>query len=322
VRHIYVHVPFCARRCSYCDFSIAVRKTIPADQFVSAIEAELSLRREQGEWDDSPTATLYFGGGTPSLLPADHIARLIEVLNKTEDQEPKTQDPRPKTEITLEANPDDVTPANAAAWLAGGVNRISLGAQSFEPQILKWMHRTHDENAIPRAVGALRGAGIENISLDLIFALPHELGSVFEQDLTHALALEPRHLSIYGLSVEARTPLARWIDRGASSPPGEDRYAEDFLLAHRVLGGAGFEHYEVSNYALPGQESRHNSAYWRDQPYAGLVQRPTRFPAENAAGTRRHGPRTSARFGMGWTRRWSVNASARPRPGSSGSIST
>ena len=258
MRHIYVHVPFCARRCSYCDFAIAVRKTIPADRFVEAVTSELALRKTQDQWDDTATETLYFGGGTPSLLPSDHIEILVNRLN--------TGTP----EITLEANPDDVSPEAAKNWKAAGVNRISLGVQSFSAPVLRWMHRTHDVEASQRAVEVLKTAGIENISLDLIFGLPDELEPDFHRDLAQALALDSTHISVYGLSVENRTPLARWISRGVTSNPSDERYAREFLLADEVLTSAGFIHYEVSNYARPGYHSRHNSAYWSDRPYAGL----------------------------------------------------
>jgi oxygen-independent coproporphyrinogen-3 oxidase len=265
VRHIYVHVPFCARRCSYCDFSIAVRKVVPADRYVAAIRSEIEYRRAHGEWDDEPLETLYFGGGTPSLLPASHIKQLIDAIGPS--GRPAV---RPSVELTLEANPDDVTPASASAWVSAGVNRISLGAQSFDPAVLKWMHRTHDASAVPKAVKVLRAAGVASLSLDFIFGLPDELGASFERDLEQALDLGPDHLSVYGLSVESRTPLARWISRGATAAPTEQRYEDEFVLAHERLSAAGFRHYEVSNYALPGRESRHNSMYWTDRDYLGL----------------------------------------------------
>ncbi|MSR07640.1 MAG: radical SAM family heme chaperone HemW [Gemmatimonadetes bacterium] len=265
MRHIYVHVPFCARRCSYCDFAIAVRKVVPADRYVAAVTRELETRKQNGEWDSEPLETLYFGGGTPSLLPPGHLADLIATI--TRSAHPLI---RPSAEITFEANPDDVTPEAARIWVAAGVNRVSLGSQSFDPAVLAWMHRTHDAEAVPRAVQVLRDAGIPSLSLDFIFGLPTELNASFERDLEKAVALGPDHLSIYGLSVEARTPLARWISRGATTALSDERYADEFLLAHDRLTAFGYRHYEVSNYALPGRESRHNSAYWLERDYAGL----------------------------------------------------
>lgn len=250
--HLYIHVPFCQRRCSYCDFSIAVRKAIPAREFVDVILKEA----KQHELTDLDT--IYFGGGTPSLLPPDAIA---EILRHT---------PHAAREVTLEANPEDVTGEQAKAWRAAGINRVSLGAQSFDDNVLKWMHRSHDAARIGAAVHALREAGIENLSLDLIFALPDELQRDWERDLDAALALRPQHLSLYGLTVEPRTPLDRWISRGATHAPDEDRYAAEYLSAHRRLTADGYQFYEVSNASLPGYRSRHNSAYWSGRPYVGL----------------------------------------------------
>lgn len=265
MRHIYIHVPFCRRRCSYCDFAIAVRKAIPARRFLAAILREHDLRQRAGEWDQNPLETLYLGGGTPSLLPPDVVADLVRHFTQSE---PAAREAEP--EITLEVNPEDVTLEAARAWVACGVNRVSLGVQSFHPGVLQWMHRSHGPEAAARAVKLLRRAGVRSISLDLIFALPESLGCDFRSDLEAAVALEPDHLSIYGLSVEPRTPLARWISRGAIAPAAEERYAEEFLLAHEFLSASGFEHYEISNYARPGFRARHNSAYWRGDPYAGL----------------------------------------------------
>jgi len=163
-----------------------------------------------------------------------------------------------------------VTSDQARAWRLAGVNRVSLGAQSFDDRVLAWMHRSHGAERIGAAVGVLRRAGIENVSLDLIFGLPAELGRDWERDLERALALRPNHLSLYGLTVEERTPLARWISRGAMSGVDDEGYARDYLLAHERLGGAGYVFYEVSNAAIDGCRSRHNSAYWSGRPYLGL----------------------------------------------------
>jgi oxygen-independent coproporphyrinogen-3 oxidase len=258
---VYVHVPFCARRCTYCDFAIAVRRQVPAGEYISAIAGELGTRFAG---DDAWHAdTLYLGGGTPSRLGADGIARLMDVLRARIT-------PAPGAEVTIEANPDDVTPAAIAAWRAAGVTRLSLGAQSFDPGALAWMHRTHTADQIAEAVGIARSGGITSLSLDLIFALPESVPRSWAADLEAALALGPDHLSLYGLTVERSTPLGRWVARGAVTGPTEDRYAEDYLAAHAALSAAGFEHYEVSSFAKPGARSRHNSGYWSGAAYAGL----------------------------------------------------
>jgi oxygen-independent coproporphyrinogen-3 oxidase len=280
--HLYVHVPFCARRCSYCDFAIAVRREVPSRAFVDAVLGEWA------GWQSDPALegvaalrTLYFGGGTPSRLDPGELGRLLDGLRALRPIEPDA-------EITLEANPEDVSSAAVAAWRAAGVNRMSLGVQSFHPGVLAWMHRTHDVAAVTRSVDLLRAGGIADLSLDLIFAVPDVLARDWASDLDAAIALAPEHLSLYGLTVEPGTPLGRWTARAEVVPAPDERYATEFLLAHQRLESAGFEHYEVSNYGRPGFRARHNSAYWRRAPFIGL------------------GP--SAHSGLGRRRRWNLSA--------------
>jgi oxygen-independent coproporphyrinogen-3 oxidase len=264
VKHLYIHVPFCPRRCIYCDFSIAVRREIPADLYVNSIVREYEQRRTVGDWNDAPLETLYLGGGTPSLVPAASLASLIHTLL---DAERVSDGP---AEVTIEANPEDVSESNARAWADAGVNRVSLGIQSFDPDVLRWLHRTHSPDQAAAATRVLREAGIESISLDFLAALPPRLEHDFASDLAHAIELEPDHISVYGLTVEPNTSLAKWIERDAVTPASEEKYARDFLHAHDALAEAGYEHYEVSNYAIAGKRSRHNCAYWDGSVYAGL----------------------------------------------------
>src|SRR5687767_5391408 len=164
-RHVYVHVPFCARRCAYCDFAIAVRSRVPVDEYVAALAGELALRfGPSGEREPWPVDTLYFGGGTPSRLGGEGLARADDAVRRYVAL-------APGAEVTAEANPEDVTPEAVSAWVAAGINRLSLGSQSFDPAVLRWMHRTHDARQIEDAVAAARAGGIANLSLDLIFAL-------------------------------------------------------------------------------------------------------------------------------------------------------
>jgi oxygen-independent coproporphyrinogen-3 oxidase len=277
--HLYLHVPFCARRCSYCDFAIAVRKQVPSRAYGDAV------LREWDGWQDHPAwtsggeiETIYFGGGTPSLLDPAELERILDSIRRRPTVE--------GVEITMEANPDDVTPEHARRWRGMGCNRVSLGVQSFDPAVLTWMHRTHTADDVPRAVATLREAGFANISLDLIFALPPELGRDWSRDLAQAFELNPEHLSLYGLTVEERTPIARWMARGETSRSDDETYAREFLAADVALRAHGFEHYEVSNAARPGYRSLHNSAYWRRRPFIGL------------------GP--SAHSGFGNQRQWNV----------------
>jgi len=272
VKHLYLHVPFCQRRCSYCDFSIAVRKRIPAREYVDAVLRELKLLgttdpgRQPGDLGGEALETFYLGGGTPSLLPPEAISALLTSVRDAFHVTPS----RDEVEVTLEANPEDVTLEHATAWRGAGVNRVSLGAQSFDDGVLQWMHRSHDATRIGDAVRALRAAGFDNISLDLIFALPDELRRDWARDLDLACSLHPAHLSLYGLTVEERTPLARWISRGATSRPDDERYAEEYLYAHERLARDGYRFYEVSNAERDGHRSRHNSAYWSGRAYLGL----------------------------------------------------
>jgi oxygen-independent coproporphyrinogen-3 oxidase len=241
-----------------------VRRETPSAAYADRVLAEWGRWRGHPRWAGSrEIATIYFGGGTPSRVDPGAIARIIEGVRTDLAI-------APGAEITLEANPEDVNRETAGAWARAGINRVSLGVQSFDPAVLAWMHRTHSTEQVPEAVAHLRAAGITNLSLDLIFALPASLERDWAGDLARVLALEPSHLSLYGLTVESHTPLGRWVDRGQARPAPEERYAEEFLLAHATLAAAGYRHYEVSNYGLPGREARHNSAYWRRAPYLGL----------------------------------------------------
>lgn len=278
--HLYLHVPFCARRCSYCDFAISVRRETPSDAFVDAIEREWAGWQTHPAWHGAPVLdTIYFGGGTPSRLSPSAIARMMVGFRRDRTI-------APGAEVTLETNPDDVDGPRAAAWRAAGINRISLGAQSFQPSVLEWMHRTHSAAQIDQAVATLRSAGFDNISLDLIYAVPEALGRDWAVDLDRAIGLEPEHLSLYGLTVESHTPLGKWTARGESLPVADDRAADEYLVAHRELTTAGYDHYEVSNAGHRGFHARHNSAYWHRAPFIGL------------------GP--SAHSGFGAERAWNV----------------
>ena len=262
--HIYVHVPFCARRCSYCDFSIAVRRTNPSAIFAATIEREWRSWLEAPWWSEvGPIETIYFGGGTPSLLDPEAIGRIVGLIRETRVV-------APAAELTLEANPEDLTEAKAMAWARHGINRVSLGVQSFSDPVLQWMHRIHDARQPGYAVAALRAAGLANFSIDLIYGLPTELARDWRRDLELAFALEPAHLSLYALTVERDTPLGKWVARGEVHPVAEGSAADDFLVAHQALLGQGYQHYEVSNAGRPGFDSRHNRAYWTRASYLGL----------------------------------------------------
>jgi len=261
--YLYVHVPFCVRRCSYCDFAVTVASEPPVEAWLEAVTAELGgLMRSHG-WERLRLKTVYVGGGTPSLLGPGALAALGENLAVHADL-------APDVEFTAEANPESLTPELAADWRNAGVNRISLGVQTFHEPALRWMGRMHGPAGAVAAVAAARRGGIPNVSVDLIFGLPAHLGRDWADDLERAIALEPAHVSLYGLTAEQETPLGRWVRDGREYLADEDRYADEYLLAVDRLGRAGFEHYEVSNFARPGMRSRHNSAYWTGEPWIGL----------------------------------------------------
>ena len=207
--------------------------------------------------------TLYVGGGTPSLLGPNAMSELRQLLG-----------PERVTgstlEWTAEANPESFTDEVARDWVSAGVNRLSLGVQSFQDAVLRWMGRLHGPDGSMEAVARARRAGLHELSVDLIFGLPAGLRRSWRDDLERTLALEVPHLSLYGLSVEAATPLGRAVAEGLEPPPDDARYREEFLEAASLLTVEGYRHYEVSNFALPGHESRHNSVYWAGEPYLGL----------------------------------------------------
>ncbi|MGH7524151.1 MAG: coproporphyrinogen-III oxidase family protein, partial [Gemmatimonadales bacterium] len=215
--HLYVHVPFCGRRCSYCDFAIAVRRETPHREFVVAVLDE--WRGRSAAWRPATAIdTLYFGGGTPSRLAPGAIGELIRSFSA---DVPLAAD----AEVTLEVNPDDVTDERAAMWLAAGINRVSIGVQSHDPSVLVWMHRTHEPQQVPAAMRTLRAAGFRNVSMDVIFGLPTALSRDWADDLDRTLAFDPQHISLYGLTIEPHTPLAHWTRRGVTQSIPDDQYA-------------------------------------------------------------------------------------------------
>ena len=263
IRSVYVHAPFCTRRCFYCDFAVKV-SSADCDAWLDALRAEVrALEREGAFVLDNTLDTLYVGGGTPSLLGALAMDGLSTVIGEERLE-------HHDLEWTAEANPESFTRDVATGWRRAGVNRISLGIQSFHEPSLKWMGRLHEADGARAAVQIARAAGFTNLSVDLIFGLPSHLEREWERDLDDTLALEPDHVSLYGLSVESATPLGRAVAEGRETLPSEEGYEEEYLLAVDRLAEAGYEAYEVSNFARPGRASRHNSVYWSGEPYVGL----------------------------------------------------
>ena len=258
---VYVHIPFCASRCSYCDFFSTLKLGESGEAYVDAVLAEAALRC--GELRGESVNTLYLGGGTPSQLPVKLLRCLIDGLSATMDLSGIQ-------EFTIEANPDDVTSEWCVAVCSLGVNRVSMGVQSFEDDILRFIGRRHSARQVIEAVDILRGAGIGNISIDLIFGLPGQTLESWLHTVRQAIALGPQHASAYGLTYEEGTRLWRQRERGEINEVPEEQCLAMYGILVDELQAAGYEHYEISNFALPGYRSRHNSSYWYDTPYLGL----------------------------------------------------
>lgn len=261
---VYVHAPFCARRCTYCDFAVTVRREGDLPAWGHALAAELDQVDRDGEFALAPELdSLYVGGGTPSLLGAGAMHVLAGVLGRERLQ-------AAELEWTAEANPESFSSDLARAWTEAGVNRLSLGAQTFHEGALRWMGRLHGPDGPARAVKAARDVGLVNVSVDLIFGLPKHVGRSWSDDLHRVLELDVPHVSLYGLTVEADTALGRAVAEGREAAVDVDQYEEEYLLAAGVLVGAGYDHYEVSSFARPGAEARHNAVYWQGGAYLGL----------------------------------------------------
>lgn len=257
---LYIHIPFCASRCVYCGF---YSTTLPAlrDAYVDALCQELTLRAEELPADEAIT-TIYLGGGTPSQLTTDQLDRLFSYIYKVYRSQP--------VEVTMECNPDDITPA-FADWIAQSpIDRISMGAQTFSDDRLRLLRRRHTAAEVRRATTLLRQAGIRNVSIDLMFGFPGETLADWEQDIDEALRLGVEHISAYSLMYEEGTTLHRWLSEGRIQEIDDDLSLRMYDCLVDRLTAAGYRHYEISNFALPQRESRHNSSYWRDVPYMGL----------------------------------------------------
>ena len=258
---VYVHIPFCASRCSYCDFFSTLRREEMGDCYVEALLAEAALRRM--ELRGEAVKTLYVGGGTPSQLPLPLFVRLLDGLREGLGLDTVE-------EFTVEANPDDVTSEWCAGMVSLGVNRVSMGVQSFQDDILRFIGRRHTARQAIEAVDRLHDAGINNVSIDLIYGLPGQTVESWSRSVDQAVALDPQHVSAYGLTYEEGTRLWHQRERGEVIEVPEEQCVEMYRILVDKLQAAGFEHYEISNFALPGFHSRHNSAYWDETPYLGL----------------------------------------------------
>ena len=257
---LYFHIPFCKRICGYCDFfRVADLKLM--DSVMEAMHAEMEEQRDF--LSDRRVKTIYFGGGTPSLLHPGEVKHFI-------DHAGEIWDCQAVEEITIEANPDDITAEYVAALRDTAVNRVSLGIQSFDDAELKFMNRRHSAADAAAAVKRLQDAGIENITIDLIFGVDGFGEQVLSRSLEQALALDVQHISAYHLTIESGTTFHRRVQRGVMGEVAEEISEREYMLIHNALTAAGYEHYEVSNYARKGFRSRHNSSYWHGAQYLGI----------------------------------------------------
>jgi oxygen-independent coproporphyrinogen-3 oxidase len=257
---VYFHIPFCKKACHYCDFHFSTQlKNVP-----SLMEAlHLELKWHLNAQPHQPVNTIYFGGGTPSVVDPKYLGGLIEALDKNVGWEGQP-------EITIEVNPDDVTPERIREWKSIGVNRFSMGVQSFDDHVLTWMNRAHGAQHADSAIKRLQDADLPNITMDIIYG--HGMNKIlsWEEDVEKFIAYQTPHLSAYALTIEEKTALARFTEQDKYSPMDDDLVVAQFLYLHDRLTEVGMDHYELSNYAFPGHASQHNSSYWKGIPFWGI----------------------------------------------------
>jgi len=263
---LYLHIPFCHTRCYYCDFNTYAGILPLREPYVRALLGEIALAGEQAQHAGGSlrrARTIFFGGGTPSLLTVAQVRRLLNACRATfaldED-----------AEITLEANPGTLTSEQLIGLREDGINRLSLGSQSFDAHLLKTLGRIHTPEEITQALSSARAAGFTSVNLDFMFGLPGQSMRQWQQTLEQAMGLRPEHLSLYSLIIEEGTPFFDWTQEGRITPGDEDLSADMYEYADELLQAAGYTNYEISNWALPGHESRHNLTYWRNLPYIGM----------------------------------------------------
>jgi len=256
---VYIHIPFCRKACHYCNFHFSTSMQLQ-EGFVDALLQEIDLRQS---YLSEPVSTIYFGGGTPSVLPSANIGHIISRLQDNFTIEPTA-------ETTLEANPDDITSAKLEEWKQTGINRLSIGIQSFFPEDLAWMNRAHNAQQAFDCITLAQKAGFNNLTIDLIYGTPTLSDDAWEKNVKTAIALQIPHLSCYALTVEPKTVLEKMIKQKDIADVDSDKQARHFELLMQWMREAGYEHYEISNFAKHGFRSRHNSSYWQGKPYLGL----------------------------------------------------
>lgn len=257
---IYLHIPFCKQKCSYCNFHFSTSFNLKAEMLL-AIKKEIGLRHH--ELENKSLKSLYFGGGTPSVLSVDEIKSLIDEFQKYFSFDENI-------EITLESNPDDLNKNFLKELSQTEINRLSIGTQSFFDEDLKLMNRAHNASEAESSIKRAQDFGLENISIDLIYGSPTSNFEIWKQNLNKTIELQVPHVSSYALTVEPKTALEKWIENGKVSPPEEAEQNQEFYYMSDFLKDNGFDHYEISNFGKPEFHSKHNSAYWKSEPYLGI----------------------------------------------------
>ncbi|XGV87278.1 MAG: radical SAM family heme chaperone HemW [Limnothrix sp. BL-A-16] len=320
-RAAYLHIPFCRRRCFYCDFPISVvgefktfrdrpdqppepatgRNSTQIIEYLAALEREITLGADRAAADQPPLETVFFGGGTPSLLAPEQVDRLLQLLDRRFGL-------APQVEISMELDPGTFDRTWLAGFLAAGVNRISLGVQAFQAELLTACGRSHGVQDIEQAVALLQSAGVKNWSLDLISGLPNQSIDQWQASLDRAVACGPAHLSVYDLIIEPQTVFDRRYQPGDRPLPSDEQTAQMYRMASQTLQAVGFQHYEVSNYARSGFQCRHNRTYWENRPYYGFGMGATSY----VAGQRFGRPRTRAAY-YDWLNHGAIEPPASPQ---------
>jgi oxygen-independent coproporphyrinogen-3 oxidase len=256
---VYIHIPFCKKACNYCNFHFSTSPRL-RDDFVNALLQEVEMRQT---YLTEPVSTIYFGGGTPSILPSADIARMLAAIAANFEIEPNP-------EITLEANPDDITSQKLHEWKEIDINRLSIGVQSFFPEDLRWMNRAHNAEQAKNCITLAQSAGFHNLTIDLIYGTPTLTDENWQKNVETAIALQIPHLSCYALTVEPKTALEKLIKQKSLADVDPEKQARHFELLMQWMEDSGYEHYEISNFAKPELRSKHNSSYWQGKQYVGL----------------------------------------------------
>jgi oxygen-independent coproporphyrinogen-3 oxidase len=280
---IYLHIPYCLHKCPYCDFNTYAVSAIPEQDYVDAICAEIDFRLSLPEWAPRSVRSIYFGGGTPSIFHPRSIERVLTCISRKVHVEGDA-------EISMELNPGTVSEDSLSDFMRGGVNRMSFGAQTFQSKLLKTLGRIHTPTDTVSAVRDAREAGCENLSLDLIYGVPGQTLELFEDDLDQLLALEPEHVSAYGLTIEKGTPFFQQFRLGLLKLPEEELVVEMMEMLCSRLEVSGLSRYEISNFSLPGREARHNMGYWNGDDYLGIGAGAHSFSVNGSSSLKKRGP--------------------------------